>query len=318
MITICKIKEHKSLQLDRNFTDLLKFVACIMVAMSHYSGYALANGVSSNIVYKLIAATGGYLGVAVFFFLSGYGLMMSDIKHHLSLLDFSKRRLSKTWLPAVLVSAIWLGIAVFVDLDLLCNQQYLLGVIWRFNDEVMWFVQTIIIMYAFFYCYRCFNIKSKLCNVLLLAGVTTIAYWTVRLSDIGMSLSVPLFFGGIAVAQYPLETKKIFTSKVFYFAFAIVAIVLLWMFRHDNYLMHGWGNYVAICVFLIVLANFEIKLGRLPKWIGACSYDVYLVHYKTHLLILHYIPVDALWMFISATTVATAAFYKLRKLLRIS
>lgn len=107
--------EQQEILFDRNLTDLMKFVACLMVAMSHYSGYALANGVSSNIIYKVIAATGGYLGVALFFFLSGYGLMMSDMKHHLGFVDFLKRRLSKTWLPAVLVSAIWLGINMVIE-----------------------------------------------------------------------------------------------------------------------------------------------------------------------------------------------------------
>ena len=74
MLSIQKAGTAQStIVLDRNITDLLKFVACIMVAMSHYSGYALAEGVSSSVIYKVIAATGGYLGVAVFFFLSSCG-----------------------------------------------------------------------------------------------------------------------------------------------------------------------------------------------------------------------------------------------------
>lgn len=138
---------QNTITLDRNITDLLKFVACIMVAMSHYSGYALAEGVSSSVIYKVIAATGGYLGVAVFF-LSGYGLMKSDQKRHRNFAEFCKRRLAKAWLPAVVVSAIWLGVAYFVDLDLLCNKHYLLGLLWWFNDEVMWFIRVILIMYV--------------------------------------------------------------------------------------------------------------------------------------------------------------------------
>lgn len=81
---------QNDIYLDRNVTDALKFIACLMVAMSHYSGYVLANDLSSNIIYKVIAATGGYLGVAIFFFLSGFGLMMSDMKHHLSPQEFIK------------------------------------------------------------------------------------------------------------------------------------------------------------------------------------------------------------------------------------
>lgn len=149
MLSIQKAGTAQStIVLDRNITDLLKFVACIMVAMSHYSGYALAEGVSSSVIYKVIAATGGYLGVAVFFFLSGYGLMKIDQKRHRNFAEFCKRRLAKAWLPAVVVSAIWLGVAYFVDLDLLCNKHYLLGLLWWFNDEVMWFIRVIMIMYV--------------------------------------------------------------------------------------------------------------------------------------------------------------------------
>ena len=147
---------HSSIVLDRNITDLLKFVACIMVAMSHYSGYVLAEGVSSSVIYKAVAANGGYFGVAIFFFLSGYGLMKSDQKRHRNIQEFCKRRLAKAWLPAVIVSTIWLTIAYFVDLDLLCNSNhYLLGILWWFNDEVMWFIRVILIMYLCMYVCMC-------------------------------------------------------------------------------------------------------------------------------------------------------------------
>jgi peptidoglycan/LPS O-acetylase OafA/YrhL len=65
---------------------------------------------TDNLFYKVLSTQGGYLGVAVFFFLSGFGLMESDIKRHLTLFQFLKKRLSKIYLPAVLVTAIWLPI----------------------------------------------------------------------------------------------------------------------------------------------------------------------------------------------------------------
>lgn len=256
--------------LDRNLTDFLKFIACIMVALSHYCGYALVNGVSSSFIYRVIAATGGYLGVAVFFFLSGYGLMMSDIKRHLEPFDFLKRRLSKTYLPAVLVSVIWLLIALIVNTDLLCNKKYFLGVVWYFNDEVMWFVRTIVVMYVFFYVYRIISVKiiRDIYKLLLLIFFTIIAYFTIRVTGIGMSLSVPLFFLGIAVAQFPQYIKKLFNDKWIVSAMFVSAIILLWLFRHDNYLLHGWGNYVTIGLIIFLITHYEIKMRPLPKWVG--------------------------------------------------
>ena len=48
--------------------------------------------------------------VAVFFFLSGFGLMESEQKAHLDLKSFVRRRLMKIYLPVVLVSCLWLSL----------------------------------------------------------------------------------------------------------------------------------------------------------------------------------------------------------------
>lgn len=102
---------------DRNLTDFLKFVAALFVAFGHYCGYCSANKIHNVIcdTVSIISPQFGYLGVAFFFLLSGYGLMMSDWKNHLRFTDFLKRRLSKIYLPAVLVSSIWLIINLVID-----------------------------------------------------------------------------------------------------------------------------------------------------------------------------------------------------------
>lgn len=94
--------------LDRNLTDLIKFLACLMIALHHYSQGMVVAG-THNPIYQLSSTQGGLLGVAIFFFLSGYGLMKSDMKHHLSVVTFFKKRLMKTYLPAVVVSLLWGG-----------------------------------------------------------------------------------------------------------------------------------------------------------------------------------------------------------------
>ena len=101
------------MQLNRNFTDFIKFISCLMIAFHHYSQGRVANG-SDNIIYQLLSTQGGWLGVAVFFFLSGYGLMKSEIKRHLDIYEFLKRRLVTTYLPAVFVSFLWSGYLIYV------------------------------------------------------------------------------------------------------------------------------------------------------------------------------------------------------------
>lgn len=320
MIRVTFSKEEgikDGMAIDHGLTDLLKSISCIMVALSHYSGYVLANGVSTNIIYKVIAANGGYIGVAVFFFLSGYGLMMSDMKHHLELFEFCKRRLSRTWLPAVMVSFIWLGISIIFNETLLCNQHYFLGVIWWFNDEVMWFVRTIIVMYLFFYLFRVISKNTSRIEPLILITIGAFATPLVRWMDLGDPISVPLFFIGIAIARWQNMAVKLFKARWFILTVIIVILSVAYIGRTDNRVLHGAINYMCITGMVSLLASIKISITSLPKWISTCSYDVYLVHYKTHLFILNYMPVDTLGLFLGGTILSTTIFHKLRKLMRI-
>ena len=85
-----------------------------MVALHHYSAYVISLGYSNNIILKAFSTQGGYLGVALFFFMSGFGLMMSEIKHHLGCVAFLKKRLSKILVPSIFVTIIWMP--VYCDL----------------------------------------------------------------------------------------------------------------------------------------------------------------------------------------------------------
>lgn len=94
--------------LTKDTSNAVKVLAALMVMFHHYSQYIMANGLSDSIFYQLLSTQGGYLGVAIFFFLSGYGLMESEQKIHLSLAAFFKRRFLNVYLPVLLVTALWL------------------------------------------------------------------------------------------------------------------------------------------------------------------------------------------------------------------
>ena len=314
-------EEQTEIQLQRNFTDILRFVACCMVAIGHYSGYAIAKLGANNIFYDIAAAQFGYLGVALFFFLSGYGLMKSVSNKTPSFVSFLSRRLSRTYLPAVLVSILWLIISILVTGggDLLCNQQYFLGVIWRFNDEVMWFVQTIIVLYLFFYLYiyLCSHICWKMAGLPLLLFMGTVATFLVCLLGVGDPISVPLFFIGMAVAKWPEQTRRLLRSwRPMLFCFLIILCVAV-CGRYNNRTLHGLINYSSLLGFLLFCTYYNAMIPVLPKWVGGSSYDLYLTHYKIHLLIVYLFVIDQLWMFTVGTACGTFLFYHLRRALHL-
>lgn len=195
--------------------------------------------------------------------------------------------------------------------------------IWWFNDEVMWFVRAIIVLYLFFYLFRWLDVKIckvkdylyiSLINLLVLG---TIATCLVRWAGIGDPISVPLFFIGIAIARCPEKAKRIFRSVpiLLMVLISIVAIAYLW--RSDNRVLHGLINYFVMTAFVSLLAFVDVCIDRIPKWVGSCSYDLYMVHYKAHLLLVFLCGVDLLWMFVLGTGLATIGFYHLRKICKL-
>lgn len=83
---------RKNFAIDRGFSDALKVLAALLVMTSHYMNIKATMGQPLNAIEWLIRSQGGNIGVAVFFFLSGYGLMMSEMKSHLSFKKYLRRR----------------------------------------------------------------------------------------------------------------------------------------------------------------------------------------------------------------------------------
>lgn len=210
--------------------------------------------------------------------------------------------------------------------NLLCNNHYFFGVIWRFNDEVMWFVTTIIVLYLFFYLFRWFSIniisryltsKASFVEFSTLVLVGVIATPLVRRTGIGDPISVPLFFIGISLACWQKEARRVFRSWVFLLVMIVIMFLIAYFGRYDNRILHGVISYFTMGSFVAILAFVNIRIDSLPKWVGSSSYDLYLVHYKIHLLMVYLFGIDNLWMFVMGTAIATVLFHQLRSVCRL-
>ena len=98
------------LSINRGVSDLLKIISAVLVMFSHYYNLKAQAGYALNPIELVLRSQGGNVGVAIFFFLSGYGLMMSELKRHLNFKEFLKKRFLKVYLPVLLVTMIWIPI----------------------------------------------------------------------------------------------------------------------------------------------------------------------------------------------------------------
>lgn len=306
--------------LSRNLTDLVKFIACLMIALHHYSQGMVIAG-THNLIYMLFSTQGGWLGVAIFFFLSGYGLMKSDLMHHLSLVQFMKKRLLKTYLPAILISLLWGGYLLAIGGGKF-QTLHIEHIIWYFNDEVLWFVRAICKLYVLFYIYAWSRLYFKTTcigdrmNLILLITIAAIAVWWV---DAGLvhGSSVVLFFIGISLAEHDGLYIKFIRKR-----YPVIALFLLFlamglinMGKAD--IIHLLINYILVSSGIILMAFYDVEPPTMPQWMRNTSYDIYLVHNKVLMLLRPVYTTVPLWLFIGLTALFTMLFYQIRKLMHI-
>lgn len=316
------ISENKSdkIILDRGLTDTIKFLASVMIALHHYSQLVLSTGVSDNLIYKLFSTQGGYLGVALFFFFSGYGVMMSDIKNHFSLVQFFKKRILKIYRPVVLITIVWLPVIYMKSGGVNDMIQILKDLCWGWKDGVLWYVKVLFILYVLFYIYTEIRILKPNYKVVYIILFTFLAYFiTYKLFPIYCTISVPLFFIGVLLAEYRDAFYQFFHKWWGYlFGFVVFAAILV-IGRGQAMVYHAMFNYILIFIALVFLSYYSVNISNVPKWMGNFSFDVYLVHNKVLTIYKTCWPVAELspWLFLIASFIASFIFYRIRLLLKI-
>lgn len=316
----------EKINLDRGYTDFIKIICCLLVAASHYAQNYIINSYGEyNLFLNLLSTQGGYIGVSFFFFLSGYGLMCSQLVKQDSFVVFIKRRMSKVYLPAVYVSIIWLIVLTLIptlqqEANLLIDMSKWgllksLGSVFLLNffDSVLWFVKVILVLYIVLYIYVRLS-KSRYDYIRLLylisATLCVTAFTYYRIAPFA-SVSVPVFTCGILVAEF----NKWFSDKIIFYSFTIIAIIctLAFLGKDSNILLHGVINYLLIISWLLMSYFYPVQIKGIPAFFVNCSYDVYITHKKVLLAmnVLH-VSYSLLSFMIIAILVAVIEYYSRR------
>ena len=131
--------------LSRSFTDAIRGIAILIIILFHLSRHTV-----SNPAELLLYSDLGYVGVAIFLFLSGYGLAESARKRGLQ--SFFEERLSRVYIPFVFLNVVILVLDFFL-LENYPGHTYtalcLVGIIPVFGNY--WFIPFLIFWYVVFY-----------------------------------------------------------------------------------------------------------------------------------------------------------------------
>lgn len=296
-----------------------------MVMLHHYSQQVCARGLSDSLFYKAMSAQAGFIGVAVFFFLSGYGLMESEQKTHLNLLQFFKRRFLKIYLPVITVTCLWTLIAPFVlrespfsglSFDIGNNREIVVGnIFYNFGDGVLWFVRVIICLYVVFYIFSCIYVKYPSKSLILLGLLTIILTFIIdRNFSPEEAISIPFFSLGIILSLLKCH------RYCFFITLGLLILYLVFGFLVYDFAvaLHCGLNIIFMSLLILLLFIKDIDF-KVPAFIGIISFDLYLVHHKVlKAMITDAYSMPSLWVYMTIVFVATLLFYLLRtKLLKI-
>lgn len=265
-------------------SQLVKGVACVVI--HHYSQYVLSQGISQHVLFKLFSHSGGYVSVGLFLFLSGYGLMESEQKHHLTAKDFLAHRLWRVYKPYLLVNFLFVllcfGLNFYQD-----NWTWLFleDIIGLSGNRVLWFVRVIMILYAYFFI---MTFIPKRLNQALFIIVVSILHMVVGAMFFGQSfqvISIPAFPLGVCASLYKGEFSKAFYGWKSLIITLVLCVVLLnvaiLIFGSNG--LHGAINIIFIAVLLLFCSNFSWSYSY-RSILGKISYEVYLTHTRIMLL----------------------------------
>ncbi len=263
--------------LNKNDTYVLRGFAAVAVMIAHYVVYSMAEAGDLRGLISVWKWAGG-LGVCIFFFCSGYGLLLSTANKEINKQFLWKRLksiLPTYWLlrlmSALLLNEMKNGVWDFI--------LYVVGI-----KRPAWFVTEILLVYLLFYI----SVKvSKKKEILVMTVMLTVmSFFFFLLGFEAMWYNANLLFAlGMIFARYKESCIHWFCEKYFlkmvvvFFLFCLLAGIFVTLkingISCDGIKLLAGGG-VCIILFQVLI---KLKLESVSMiFIGRNSLQLYLIH----------------------------------------
>lgn len=229
----------------------------------------------------------GYIGVAVFFFYSGYGLMYKLRNDENYLDNYFKKRLLKIIYPSVIVYALY----VFEDY-LMGRPHSIIDVLKSLVNGVpigvgTWYMIFIIVFYCYFWLVSIIakrNIKKVIVAIGLFVVLWIIGCNLVGYGQVWFVSSLSLFVGACwdevkGKVHEICDKNYIVTLLISSFVFIILEILVL--NSHGDTPLYFIYQIVGSTVFVILLQVLNYKIqnkGKILDFLGGLSLEIFMVH----------------------------------------
>lgn len=303
--------------LSKENTDCLKGILALAVLVHHlYQHSGILRGNPIGFLFQSL----GFLAVAVFFFLSGYGLVVSFLKKGDAYIrELPRNRILPFYgICCVLIVLYTLFFCLIGSAPNI--GKILLSFIW--GGTVIangWYLQTSLLLYVVFYL--CFRFGKTKKQKVFLVALTVFLYCVFCYAfsfSVSWYVTTPAFVVGILWGVFGRRMQEIILSKKRFalLAFGTVAFLMFWLFgRVFSWLPDTLDilfKAIACCFFVfdcIVLTTIVPIENRFTAFLGKISLEIYVV--QGFFLNLYHTPgvyIENAWMYIAAVTVSTLVF----------
>ena len=277
--------------LSNKSTKSLKGLLALLIIFHHISQKITTGENFSNFEYM-----GRYI-VALFFFLSGYGLYFQYSNNATYMENFLKKRLVRIFIPFFVFIVIY--VIYRATLGEVVNVDFFLS-FWKDHSNIIyngWFINSIIVLYVIFYV-SFVGKNSKVAEYKLVFLTLVYIFWKAY-QDHGdwEYVSIMAFLLGVFWMKNRISIDKFIEKN--YFIFLVSFSILMYVFRHyedimknigitNKYVYYGIVGNLCTMVFVVYFLLLTNKLNFSNKYLdflGDISFEIYMIHG----LVMHYL-----------------------------
>ena len=277
--------------LSNKSTKSLKGLLALLIIFHHISQKITTGENFSNFEYM-----GRYV-VALFFFLSGYGLYFQYSNNATYMENFLKKRLVRIFIPFFVFIVIY--VIYRATLGEVVNVDFFLS-FWKDHSNIIyngWFINSIIVLYVIFYV-SFVNKDSKISEYKLVFLTLVYIFWKAY-QDHGdwEYVSIMAFLLGVFWMKNRVSIDKLLEKN--YFIFLVSFSILMYVFHYyedimknigitNKYVYYGIVGNICTMVFVVYFLLLINKLNFSNKYLGFLG-DISFEMYMIHGLVMHYL-----------------------------
>lgn len=278
---ICKLKKFNEDYLSLENTLPLRGTLSIFIVIYHISGH-MKHTTLLNAFSQI-----GYLIVAIFFFLSGYGLYYGYKNKNNYMKGFLLKRLPVVLIPYIIVTAFQGVCLIFMGESIKISDFFasLLG--YRMFDETTWYICMLTVLYIVFYLSFRFLSENKSTVVFIILFLLVLTVFMVLPLEAKWTRSIIAFPLGVMWCKYKNKIDNIIRNNYYInlllsgLAFLITCFVKIAGVYLNSNLIVFLGNAlssITVCILLSIILNKITLKNKVLLWIGTHSLEIYLYH----------------------------------------